>query len=83
MFRTIVIIEIKIDAKIAILKLSIENPFKKFAVSIKTPALITNKNNPKLKIVIGSVKIINSGLTRTLSIDKTNPASKAVWKFSK
>lgn len=31
-------------------------------------ALITNKNNPKVSIVIGSVKMINIGLTKTLRI---------------
>ena len=78
LFKTIVIIEIKMDATIASPKESIWKPSRKFSVSINTPALITSKNNPKLKIVIGSVKMINKGFTRTFKIDKINPASKAV-----
>ena len=31
-------------------------------------ALITNKNNPNVKIVIGSVRITKSGLTKTFKL---------------
>lgn len=78
LFNTIVIIDIKMDAKNAAPNPSMVNPSKKLAVNIKTPALMTNKNSPKLKIVIGRVKMINSGFTRTFKIDKINPASNAV-----
>lgn len=78
LFKIIVIIEIKIDATIARPNESMWKPSRKFSVSINTPALITNKNKPNVKIVIGSVNIINKGFTRTFKIDKINPASKAV-----
>lgn len=43
-------------------------------------ALITNKNNPKVKIVIGSVKSIKIGLTKTFKTAKTRATIKGVVK---
>ena len=44
-------------------------------------ALITNKNNPKVKIVAGNVNITNIGLIKILSNPKTTATIKAVLKF--
>ncbi len=41
-------------------------------------ALITNKNKPSVKTVIGSVKKINIGLTNTLSTARTSESIIAV-----
>ncbi len=43
-------------------------------------ALITNKNNPKVKIVAGNVNITKIGLTNKLSNPKTTATIKAVVK---
>lgn len=44
------------------------------AVSISVNALITNKNNPKVIMVIGSVSMVNSGLTVQLRMLKISAA---------
>ena len=43
-------------------------------------ALITNKNNPKVKTVNGSVNNTNIGFIKTLSNPNTTATSKAVTK---
>lgn len=45
-------------------------------------ALITNKNNPKVKMVTGSVKRTSIGLTNTFSSPKTMATIIEVVKFS-
>ena len=49
--------------------------------SIKT-ALITNKNNPKVNTVTGSVKSIRIGLTKIFNKPKTMATIIEVVKFS-
>lgn len=45
-------------------------------------ALITNKNNPKVKMVIGSVKMISKGFTKTFKIANTKATINGVVKVS-
>ena len=45
-------------------------------------ALITNKNKPKVKMVIGKVKIINIGFTKTFKMAKTKATINGVVKES-
>jgi hypothetical protein len=45
-------------------------------------ALTTNRNNPKVKMVIGKVKIINIGFTKTFKIAKTKATINGVVKES-
>lgn len=45
-------------------------------------ALITNKNNPKVKIVAGKVNITKIGLTNKLSSPKTTATIIAVLKLA-
>ncbi len=57
------------------------NPGTKFAARIITNALITNVNNPKVRIVIGSVRIRRTGFMNALIIPKTTAATKAATKL--
>ena len=45
-------------------------------------AFITSKNNPKVKIVNGNVKMINIGFINTLNNPKTTATSNEVVKLS-
>ena len=45
-------------------------------------ALITNKNNPKVKMVAGKVNITNIGFINILSNPKTTATIKAVLKLA-
>ena len=45
-------------------------------------AFITNKNNPKVKIVNGNVKMTNIGFINTLNNPKTTATSNEVVKLS-
>jgi len=47
------------------------NPSIKLSASKMIKALIINKNNPKVKIVIGKVKITKSGLTKMFNTANT------------
>ena len=41
-------------------------------------ALITKRNNPNVRMVTGSVKIIKTGFTKTLSTERTTATIKDV-----
>ena len=60
-------------AKSAVQKLEIVKPLTTADTSIKTKALITNKNKPIVITVNGSVNKISNGLTMALA----NPRSSA------
>lgn len=45
-------------------------------------AFMTNKNNPNVKMVIGSVKMISKGFTKTFKTAKTKATIKGVVKVS-
>jgi len=59
-------IEIKMLAKKAVQKPASTNPLTSSATSIKTKALITKRNNPRLKIVRGNVNKMSKGRTMAL-----------------
>lgn len=84
LFNSIIIIEMTIDAKIAVPNPSItkEGPIKAWAI-ISVIALITNKNNPSVISVIGNVKKIKIGFTMALMIDSIKLAKSAVPNPSK
>ena len=63
--------EIKILAKNAVQKPAKLKPLTSFATSIKTSALITNRNRPIVSTVSGKVNTINSGLTSALAKPNT------------
>jgi len=69
-------IDNKILKRMAVHILETPNPSIKLSASRIIKALITNKNNPNVKIVIGSVRITKSGLTKTFkmanNIEKIN-----------
>lgn len=54
------------------------NPLTKLSAKRMITALITNKNNPKVTMVAGSVKNINSGRTNIFKIAITTATIKAV-----
>ncbi len=56
-----------------------------WSAAIITRAFITKRNNPKLKIVAGRVRIINKGLRVTLKILKakaTQIAEVILWRIT-
>lgn len=53
------------------------------AVNINVPALMTNKNNPSVNIVIGSVSMMRIGFTIALTIESSTLAIKAAPKPDK
>lgn len=57
-------------------------PGTKFAARRITTALITNVNNPKVKIVIGSVRIRRMGFMNALITPKTTAATRAAVKLT-
>ncbi len=73
--------EAKILKRIADQKLSIVKPGTSLETSNIRMALIIIVNNPSVKIFIGSVKRIRSGLRRTLKIPSTNATIRAVQKL--
>ena len=64
--------------KIAVQILPTANPSINLSANRIIMALITNKNNPKVIIVIGKVNIINSGFTNTFNTDNTAATIMAV-----
>ena len=58
------------------------NPGTIFEASNTNKALITKKNNPRVRIVIGNVKITKIGLTKTFKTPKTIATNKAVIQVS-
>ena len=63
---------------IAIQILLTENPSINLSANKIIRALITNRNKPNVKMVIGSVRITNIGLTNKFKIDKTTATIIAV-----
>jgi len=59
-----------------------ENPGTIQAQSIISKALMTRVNNPKVKILIGNVKITRIGLIIALIMPKTTAIKSAVIKLS-
>lgn len=57
------------------------NPGTRLAARRITTAFITNANNPKVKIVIGRVRIRRMGFMNALMIPKTTATTKAVTKL--
>jgi hypothetical protein len=55
-----------------------ENPSINLLARRIINALITNKNSPKVRIVIGKVKITKMGFTIKFKIDKTTATKIAV-----
>jgi hypothetical protein len=76
----------EIDNKIlknnAVQKVSTLNPSTKLLHNKIINALMTNKNNPKVKIVIGSVNKIKTGLTNRFNNPKTMATIMEVAKFA-
>lgn len=62
----------------AVQKLAIEKPSTMAEVNMINKALITNVNNPRVKILIGNVKITKIGFSTTLIIPKINATKTAV-----
>ena len=58
------------------------NPSIKLSASRIIKALITNKNNPNVKIVIGNVRIIKRGLTKIFKIANTKATINGVARES-
>ena len=65
----------------AVQKVSTLNPPTILVHNKIISALITNKNNPKVIIVTGSVSMTNIGLIKILSNPKTTATIKAVVKL--
>lgn len=63
-------------------KLSTAKPEIRKSASKIITALITSKNNPRLRMVIGIVRIISSGLTITFKTDSITATIIAVRKLS-
>ena len=61
-------------AKSAVQKLEIVKPLTRADTSIKTKALMTNKNKPIVTTVKGSVNRISNGLTMALANPKSSAA---------
>jgi ABC-type branched-subunit amino acid transport system substrate-binding protein len=57
--------------RIAVQILDTPKPSINLSANIIINALITNKNKPKVKMVIGKVKIIRIGFTKTFKMAKT------------
>jgi len=55
-----------------------ENPDTKLSAKRIINALITNKNSPKVTIVIGNVKMTSNGLTNTFNTAKVRATKTAV-----
>jgi hypothetical protein len=68
--------------RIADQKLSIVKPGTSFETRRIRIALIITVNNPSVKIFIGSVRRIRSGLRRTLKIPSTTATRRAVQKLA-
>lgn len=63
-------------------KPSTVNPGTMWLVKSISKALITKRNKPNVRIVIGKVKIIKIGFKKTFRKESTIATAKAVTKFS-
>ncbi len=70
-------IETKIDPRSAARKFATVNPVTKYAATQNKSAFNTIPNNPKVRILIGSVRRVRTGLTIRLISPSTNPAISA------
>ena len=66
----------------AVQKLLTLNPLMNLSANKMMQALITSKNNPKVTIVMGKVRIINTGFTSKFNTDNTTATIIAVKKLS-
>lgn len=62
------------------MKPSISKPFTKLPINKNSNALSTKTNNPKVRMVIGSVSISSMGRTKRLSTPKHTATTTAVYK---
>ena len=67
-----------IDANNAVQNVSTRKPLTSCDTSIKITALITKRNKPKVKIVMGNVKKTSIGLIKAFIMPKTAAAQIAV-----
>jgi len=63
-------------------KLAIVMPFTNLLASNTTMVLITNKNNPSVRIVTGKVRMIKIGFRKIFKIARTTANTNAVQKVS-
>jgi len=61
-------------------KLLTSNPGTKYAISITSNALITKINKPRVRIVIGKVRITSTGLIIALAIPNASAVNNATTK---
>ena len=59
-----------------------ENPSINLSANKIIKAFITNRNKPKVTMVIGKVKIIKTGFTYTFKTPKTTATIRALIKIS-
>jgi hypothetical protein len=76
----ILMIETRIEPMMAEKKLSTSNPDTRYATTENRAALMTIINNPRVRIVIGIVKIISSGLTSAFKMPRIIAATIADCK---
>jgi len=69
--------ETKIDPRSAARKFAITNPETKYAAAQNNSAFNTIPNNPKVIILIGSVRRVSTGLITRLINPSTSPAKSA------
>lgn len=63
-------------------KLSIRKPFTKYEVVISRKAFITSVKSPRVRMLIGNVRIIMIGLIKAFKIPKTSATISAVVKLA-
>jgi hypothetical protein len=73
---------IKSAAQNALQKLAISNPETNPETTYKRNPFITKVKSPRLKIFMGKVKIIKTGLKIALRIPKSRAANTSAFKFS-
>lgn len=82
MCRTTLIIQSRKAAIRAGIKPSILKPWTKYEAKIKRKALITKVNSPRVRMLIGRVRIKIIGLIKALSIPRTRATTSAVVKLA-
>jgi hypothetical protein len=73
---------IKRAAKKALQKLAISKPDTKPETAYRRKPFITKVKSPRVKIVMGKVKIIKTGLKTALRTPKIKAANTSAFKFS-
>ena len=74
---TVLMMDTTSDAITAVKKPLTANPSKKEAANQNKAPLMTKMNNPRVRILIGNVKMMMIGLTSTLSPPKMSAAISA------